>query len=410
MRQNKILKKEEKGITLIALVITIIVLLILAGVSIAMLTGENGILTQAKNAKKETERAAEEEERILDEMSKTIEDNISNKKTSKYIAGYWEVWKHKEGATGIDMKLSDVPEGYDIVMLGFAREDESGEGTITFSVNQDSLGDALNYTEENFKEDIQKVKARGQKIVLSIGGAGNPIHITNSSQANNFVSSVTNLIEIYDLDGIDIDIEENTETLETMRDNPKILGDTIRQIRTNSGLGDDFVLTLCGSTESFYSAENPKKSSNDLYYYSPLAKELNDILTFSSIMLYSTGSEWGIYKENGDTRIEVFPGTVEFGPAFVSRIIEEDGVDPSKLTLCYKATNVGNEECYLDPTKIAESLEVLIEGKTITGDRVGPFTPPQAYPNFGGVVIWSINIDAKNSNAIYNSVNNYLNN
>lgn len=36
--------KEKKGITLIALVITIIVLLILAGVSIAMLTGDNGIL------------------------------------------------------------------------------------------------------------------------------------------------------------------------------------------------------------------------------------------------------------------------------------------------------------------------------------------------------------------------------
>ena len=43
--------KEQKGITLIALVITIIVLLILAGVSIAMLTGQNGILTQANNAK-----------------------------------------------------------------------------------------------------------------------------------------------------------------------------------------------------------------------------------------------------------------------------------------------------------------------------------------------------------------------
>ena len=38
--------KNEIGITLIALVITIIVLLILAAVSIAMLTGENGILTQ----------------------------------------------------------------------------------------------------------------------------------------------------------------------------------------------------------------------------------------------------------------------------------------------------------------------------------------------------------------------------
>ena len=45
------LGKEVKGITLIALVITIIVLLILAGVSIAMLTGNNGILTQASNAK-----------------------------------------------------------------------------------------------------------------------------------------------------------------------------------------------------------------------------------------------------------------------------------------------------------------------------------------------------------------------
>lgn len=46
--------KSQKGITLIALVITIIVLLILAGVSIAMLTGDNGIWNQAKNAKTDT--------------------------------------------------------------------------------------------------------------------------------------------------------------------------------------------------------------------------------------------------------------------------------------------------------------------------------------------------------------------
>ena len=39
--------KNNKGITLIALVVTIIVLLILAGVSIAMLTGQNGILNRA---------------------------------------------------------------------------------------------------------------------------------------------------------------------------------------------------------------------------------------------------------------------------------------------------------------------------------------------------------------------------
>ena len=50
---KKILK-NERGITLIALVITIIVLLILAGVSIAMLTGDNGILMQASDSKIET--------------------------------------------------------------------------------------------------------------------------------------------------------------------------------------------------------------------------------------------------------------------------------------------------------------------------------------------------------------------
>ena len=56
-------KKGEKGITLIALVITIIVLLILAGVSIATLTGDNGIINQASDAKIKTE-ISQWEERI----------------------------------------------------------------------------------------------------------------------------------------------------------------------------------------------------------------------------------------------------------------------------------------------------------------------------------------------------------
>ena len=61
MIRNK--KKTNSGITLIALVITIIVLLILAGVTIATLTGDNGILTKANEADVET-RAATVEERI----------------------------------------------------------------------------------------------------------------------------------------------------------------------------------------------------------------------------------------------------------------------------------------------------------------------------------------------------------
>ncbi len=49
--------KSNKGITLVALVITIIVLLILAGVSISLVVGDNGVLTQAKNASSETNTA-----------------------------------------------------------------------------------------------------------------------------------------------------------------------------------------------------------------------------------------------------------------------------------------------------------------------------------------------------------------
>lgn len=53
--------RKNKGITLIALVITIIVLLILAGISIATLAGENGILTKASKAKVENKKAEYEE-------------------------------------------------------------------------------------------------------------------------------------------------------------------------------------------------------------------------------------------------------------------------------------------------------------------------------------------------------------
>lgn len=53
--------KENKGITLIALVVTIIVLMILAGVSISVLQGNNGIIKQAQNAKTETKKSDEKD-------------------------------------------------------------------------------------------------------------------------------------------------------------------------------------------------------------------------------------------------------------------------------------------------------------------------------------------------------------
>lgn len=79
--------KKQNGITLIALVITIIVLLILAGVSIAMLTGENGILNKATNATVET-RKAEIREAITLATSTIMADNVDPTTTTKTEISY----------------------------------------------------------------------------------------------------------------------------------------------------------------------------------------------------------------------------------------------------------------------------------------------------------------------------------
>lgn len=81
------MKKNQNGITLIALVITIIVLLILAGVSIAMLTGENGILTKATSAKKES-AIGEVEEAVklgIAEIQADALDTVSSNKATTGI-------------------------------------------------------------------------------------------------------------------------------------------------------------------------------------------------------------------------------------------------------------------------------------------------------------------------------------
>ena len=63
--------KEEKGITLVALVVTIIVLLILAGVAISLTVGQNGLFTRAQNAAETWNRAeANENSWMTDSVDK----------------------------------------------------------------------------------------------------------------------------------------------------------------------------------------------------------------------------------------------------------------------------------------------------------------------------------------------------
>lgn len=82
-RQN--IKKQQEGITLIALVITIIVMLILAGISIAMLAGDNGVLTRAGDAKKKSDKATLIENARIELLGKNVNNSGRQIKESQLI-------------------------------------------------------------------------------------------------------------------------------------------------------------------------------------------------------------------------------------------------------------------------------------------------------------------------------------
>ena len=129
---KKILK-EKSGITLIALVITIIVLLILAGVSIAMLTGENGILTQATESKKANTAGTEKEQIGLAMQSlkmKKQADNVTDEITASELDGQLKY----DGAKNVEV---DNVNGYLRVKYG----DSKNEYTVDQSGNIESEGE-----------------------------------------------------------------------------------------------------------------------------------------------------------------------------------------------------------------------------------------------------------------------------
>ena len=82
--------KKETGITLIALVITIIVLIILAGVSISMVVGDNGIITQAQRAKRETANATIASEEQMNALVDELNGYLTENEEDEEISGIFE--------------------------------------------------------------------------------------------------------------------------------------------------------------------------------------------------------------------------------------------------------------------------------------------------------------------------------
>ena len=102
---NKKLKnRQEKGITLIALVVTIVVLLILAGVSISLVLNNNGVISKAKDAKNQYAEAQTNEEKQLNEVSDWIDTKVGDTTGGGSTGGSGDSTTKVDGVP--------IPEGY----------------------------------------------------------------------------------------------------------------------------------------------------------------------------------------------------------------------------------------------------------------------------------------------------------
>ena len=150
--------KRNKGITLIALVITIIVLLILAGITIAALSGENGILTRAKEARDKAEIAVIEEQIELAKMSSLDDNGEIVKQTLKIELGKID---------GID-NIIDKVNGVQVEYKGKSQFIQTGNGKIELA--EDEL--------EDIAEDIIAGQEE-QDYVIGIDVYGNQVDLAN---------------------------------------------------------------------------------------------------------------------------------------------------------------------------------------------------------------------------------------
>ena len=148
--------QHQTGITLIALVITIVVLLILAGVSINALFSDNGIIERAKNAQNKIDEAEKKDLEEINKLNNWLEENggISNSPTVK---SYTEASKNEDGTLKENAEYTDsesakvtIPKGFKVSDVA-GTESTDGEQTVSKGlVIQDKDGNQFVWVPVNY--------------------------------------------------------------------------------------------------------------------------------------------------------------------------------------------------------------------------------------------------------------------
>ena len=165
--------RQEKGITLISLVITIIVMLILAGVTISMVLGENGVLTQATKAKATSAQASVEEQlqqAMTAAISQFYQDSYVDTSVSGGTSDLATALTTYVTGSGATVFESSLPTNYGRIAASTLTitADADGKTAVIKIVVDPTTDKATTYT-ATFDGNNQSVKITGSATGNTIG-------------------------------------------------------------------------------------------------------------------------------------------------------------------------------------------------------------------------------------------------
>ena len=296
---NKVLiRKNEKGITLIALVITIIVLLILAGVSIAMLTGQNGILTQAQNSKTTTEYKSAEEKVKLAIMAARSQSETGELDADKLIAEITNNYGGTASKTNDGFPVNATVDGKNFSI--------DGDGNIGVPQDRTGLkvGDYINYkpdtaegktysllgaqsgysdqtiAKETLNWRILKIKADGSIDIIS-DPTNKDVYFSGSLGYNNGVYLLNDICkELYS--NTTKGITARSVNLKDMESWLTDAGKTARNEYTNSNVKYGETKTYTGENSYTPDAYNSEEDENSNHYTSPTTETYTKLGTLNA--------------------------------------------------------------------------------------------------------------------------------
>jgi chitinase len=276
------------------------------------------------------------------------------------LMGYWQDFTN--GA--MPLSLAAVPASYNLIAVAFG--DSTGTpGQVTFSVDSGLAAALGGYTQAQFISDIKTLHARGQKVILSVGGQNGTVSVSDAASASEFASSVSSIISQYGFDGVDIDLENGV--------NPAFMASALEQL--SSDVGPGLIITLAPQTVD-------TQSSGDDYFQ--LALNIKSILTMINTQYYNSGTMNGC---DGNVYAEA---TENFMTALACTELQ-GGLAASQVGLGLPASPSAAGSGYTSPSVVNSALDCLA-----ARTNCGSFVPQAAAPGLRGVMTWSINWDASN--------------